>query len=89
MFRVDSGGQVLPDPERRVDIEHSPEGYPWASSRGYRVTDDWILGPDGKPLLMLPPIWQSPLEADRVWKGKFLALLHRELPGPVILELNQ
>ena len=32
-----------------ADIEHPPEGYPWRSSRGYWVTNDWwILGPDGK-----------------------------------------
>jgi len=37
-----------------------PAGYPWGSSYGYQVTDDWwMLGPDGKRLLMLPPPWQS------------------------------
>jgi len=88
VLMVDGGGQVLRDPGRRVDVGHPPEGYPWASSRGYQVTSDWwILGPDGKRLLMLPPLWQSPLEADRVWKGKFLALLHRGRSEPVILEL--
>ena len=70
-----------------VDIEHPPEGYPWGSSCGYRVTDDWwVLSPDGERLLMLPPTWQShPVE--RVWKGKFLALLHPGQSEPVILEL--
>ena len=72
----------------RVDIEDPPDGYPWASSSGHRVTDDWwILGPDGKRLLMLPPPWQS-YPVQRVWKGRFLALLHDELPEPVILELG-
>ena len=71
-----------------ADIEHAPEGYPWRSSRGYRVTNDWwILGPDGKRLLMLPPPWQS-YPVRRVWKGKFLALLHGELSEPVILEME-
>ena len=71
-----------------LDIAHPPEGYPWGSSRGYRVTDDWwVLGPDGKRLLMLPPTWQShPVQ--RMWKGKFLALLHRGLVEPIILELE-
>ena len=83
------GGQpVLELPEEKVDIEHPPEGYPWASSRGYRVTNDWwILGPDGKRLLMLPPHWQS-YAVHRVWKGQFLALLHGELSEPVILEME-
>ena len=80
-----SSGQKVPGP--LVDIEYPPEGCPWGSSCGYRVTDDWwVLGPDGKRLLMLPPTWQSrPLH--RVWRGKFLALLHRGLSEPVILEL--
>ena len=74
--------------EEKVDIEHPPEGYPWASSRGYRVTNDWwILDPDGKRLLMLPPHWQS-YAVHRVWKGKFLALLHGGLSEPVILEME-
>ena len=70
-----------------VDIKHSLEGCPWESSHGYRITDDWwILGPDGKRLLMLPPPWRSePLR--RVWKGRFLGLLHHEIQGPIILEL--
>ena len=85
MWRVRGGRDEL---EPLVDIEDPPEGYPWASSCGHRVTDDWwILGPDGKRLLMLPPPWQS-YPVDRVWKGRFLALLHRELPEPVLLELE-
>ena len=81
------GGQDEQKP--LVDIEDPPEGYPWASACGYRVTDDWwILGPDGKRLLMLPPPWRSYYPALRVWKGRFLALLHGGLPEPVILELE-
>ena len=90
VFRVGGGEQEQWDPEGRVDIEDPPEGYPWASYRGYRVTDNrWILGPDGKRLLMLPPPLQCPVPVDRIWKGQYLALLHGELPEPVILELNQ
>ena len=71
-----------------VDMEHPPEGNPWGSSCGYRVTNDWwILGPDGKRLLMLPPPWQS-YAVQRVWKGRFLALFHGELSEPIILELE-
>ena len=83
------GGQLaLERLEERVDIEYPPEGYPWASSCGYRVTKDWwILGPDGKRLLMLPPPWQS-YAVHRVWKGQFLALLHGGLSEPVILEME-
>ena len=78
----------IEDLKREVDIEDPPEGYPWGSSRGYRVTNDWwILGPDGKRLLMLPPPWRS-YAVWRVWKGQFLALLHGGLSEVVILELS-
>jgi len=90
VFNVGGGGQILQNLKRKVDIGHPPEGYPWASSHGYQVMNDWwILGPDGQRLLMLPPAWQSLVAVRRVWKGQFLALLHCGLPEPVILELNQ
>lgn len=76
--------------ETLVDPRHPPEGYPWGSSRGYRVTNDgWVLGPGpgATPLLMLPPSWRSNA-VQRVWNGQFLALLHGGLPEPVILELE-
>jgi WD40 repeat protein len=79
---------VLEHLEHTVSLENPPEGYPWASSQGYQVTDDWwILGPDGKRLLMLPPPWRS-YTVQRMWKGHFLALLHEELLEPVILEVE-
>ena len=85
VWRVRGGRETL---EPLVGIEDPPEGYPWVSSCGYRITDDWwILGPDRKRLLMLPPPWQS-FPGLRVWKGRFLALLHVGLPEPVILELG-
>jgi len=88
VWRIVGGQKVLERLEQTVDIGNPPEGYPWGSSRGYRVTDDWwILGPDGKRLLMLPPPWQSEA-VQRVWKGRFLALLHGGLSEPVILELD-
>jgi len=88
VWRVGDEQGVLECLEQTVDIEDPPEGYPWGSSRGYRVTDDWwILGPDRKRLLMLPPPWQSDAFY-RVWKGRFLALLHDGLPESVILELD-
>ena len=89
VWRVGSGKEVLEDRGLTIDIEDPPEGYPWGSSRGYRVTDDWwILGPDRRRLLMLPPPWQSYAER-RIWKGQFLALLHGGLSEPVILELYE
>jgi len=67
---------------------HPPKGSLWESSHGYQVTDDWwVLDPDGKQLLMLPPPWRSYL-VHRVWKGQFLVLLHGTLLEPVILDLQ-
>jgi len=67
---------------------HQPDGPPWQFSRGYQVTDgQCILGPSGKRLFWLPPQWRS-YESQRMWGGRFLALLHGELPEAVILELE-
>ena len=78
LFR--SGGQV---------VQSSVVPHAWEPSRGYQVTDDWwILGSDGKRLLMLPPLWQSPLPSDRIWDRRCVALLHDGAPEPVILELD-
>ena len=69
-------------------VENPPKGFPLESACGYRVTDDWwVLGPDGKRLLMLPPRLQS-YAVRRAWKGQFLVLLHGGLLEPVILDLN-
>ena len=72
-----------------ADIEDGQWGCPWGSQLGYKVTDDgWILGASGKRLFMLPPLWQSPRKVERVWNGKFVALLHGHLPELVILEVE-
>jgi len=87
VWRADDERKVL-ELQGTVDIEQPPVGYPWTSSRGCRVTDDWwILGPDGKRLLMLPPPWQSD-KLHRVWKGQLLALLHSGLSEPIIFEVE-
>ena len=88
------GVSIVEDHESNVirleQLEPSPrpsEGAPWNSSRGYEITKDgWILSSGGKRLLWLPPHWQSS-EVHRSWGGRFLALLHSELPEVVVLEL--
>ena len=88
VWRVGGEQKMLELLEPKVDMEDPPEGNPWGSSRGYRVTNDWwVLSPGGKRLLMLPPLWQSDA-VQRIWNEQFLALLHRGLPEPVILELE-
>jgi len=41
VLRVGDELGMLERPKRAVDIEHPPEGYPWRSSHGYWVTNDW------------------------------------------------
>jgi WD40 repeat protein len=65
-----------------------PQGVlPWQSSCDYQVTDDgWVIG-SGKRLLWLPHHWRSGWMT-RKWSVNFLALLHGELPAPIILDLK-
>jgi hypothetical protein len=67
--------------------EYQPEGCPWVSSHGYKVTDDgWVLSSDGKRLLWLPLHWRVGKEV-MVWSGQFLVFLHNQLPEAVVLKL--
>jgi len=68
--------------------EDPPGGFPWDSFHGYQVMDDgWVLGFSRKRLLWLPPHWRGDKRARR-WSGRFLALLHGELPEAIILEIE-
>jgi len=66
-------------------------GYPWTPPSGYRIAHDgWVFGRSGRRLLWLPPHWRLRKRIRMslcVWSGRFLALLHCELPEPVILEV--
>lgn len=64
-------------------------GPPWQSPRGYKVMGNgWVLNPNGKRSLWLPRYWISH-KTSRRWGGRFLGLLHSELPEAVILELDE
>ena len=78
-----------------VELEHlestmrPPDGFPWKPPHGYGVTGGrWVLSSSGKRQLWLPPHWRSD-GWNWMWGGRFLALLDRELPEPVILELKE
>ena len=86
VFRITPSGRA--EKILEGDLKHLVQVTPWRSTRGYEFTDDgWILGPDGKRLLMLPPSWRSEM-VQRVWNGQFLALLNGVLSEPVILGLE-
>ena len=74
--------------EELEPTQHPQDGYPWESSHNCKVTDDgWILGSSKKRLLWLPPHWRLGVETSRVWDGRYLGFLHRELPEAVVLEV--
>ena len=62
---------------------------PWFCPYDYKVNNDgWIISPNGKQLLWLPHHWRSGRDQmTRKWGGHYLALLHHQLPEPVILNL--
>ena len=89
VVEISQSGHVSSTPVANIDSEHQSWRFPWSPPPGHRVTNDgWILGLNGRRLLILPPPWRSSA-VRRVWNGQFLALLHGELPDPVILELEQ
>ena len=57
-----------------------------SSSREHHVHDGWVLNSAQERILWLPNHWRSE-ELDREWSGRFLGLLHSDLPEAVILEL--
>ena len=64
-------------------------GYIWESSHGHDVEEDgWILDSRKTRLMWLPHRWRIEKE-HRIWNGRFLGLLDRGLPEPVILELDE
>jgi len=91
---VTKGWAIVKDSEPNLlkmeylELTSCPPGeYPWAPPRHYQITDDgWVLNSNRKRLLWLPPHWRLK-EMDRMWSGRFLALLHGQLPEPVILEV--
>ena len=86
---VEDGESNIVELRRLDSILHPPDGFPWRPSHKYNVTDGrWVLSSGGKRLLWLPPHWRSE-GWDRMWGGRFLALLDHELPEPVIMELEE
>ena len=85
---VGDGESDLTELEHQESTTQPPDGFPWRPSRNYSVTDGrWVLSSSRKRLLWLPPHWRSD-GWNRMWGGRFLALLDHEQPEPVILELE-
>ena len=71
------------------DDDDPSGGHLWESSHGHKVTDDgWILDSRKKRVIWLPHHWRV-YEDDQMWDGRFLALFGRELPEPIIIELDE
>ena len=67
----------------------SPGGNPLESPHGHRVTDDgWISNSRKERLMWLPHRWRGHKQR-RKWDGRFLGLLHFQLPEPIIIEFDE
>ena len=85
---VENNESDIPDLVHTGLTRDPPDGFPWKSSNDYKDRDDhWIFHSSGKRLFWLPPHWQTDWTC-KMWVGRFLALLHKELPEAVILELE-
>ena len=85
---TEDGESNITELEHLESTTQPPGGFPWRPPRGRSIMDGrWVLGSGRKRLLWLPPHWRSD-GWNRMWGGRFLALLERELPEPVILELE-
>ena len=86
---IENGEPAATNLEYRGSPIHLPDGFPWQPSHGYSVAESrWVLGSSEKRLLWLPPNLRLD-GCHRMWGGRFLVLLDRKLPDPVILELEE
>ena len=86
---VEDGESGLTKLEPLRPTAHPLGGFPWQSPSGYEVRrDGWAFGPNGRRLFWLPHHWSSG-DTYRTWGGRFLGLLHRELPTAIIIEFDE
>ena len=86
------GCEIIQDggfgPIRLSPLDRIPSSFlafPWESRYRYGVTGDgWVLSATRKRLLWLPHRWRSDEEC-RMWSGRFLGLLRKELSEVIIL----
>ena len=75
--------------EPRDGIVPQSEVFPWESRHDYKITSDgWVLSATQERLLWLPHRWRSGAHK-RVWSGRFLGLLQKELSEIVVLEFPE
>ena len=48
----------------------------------------WVMDPQGRKILWLPPNWRFNDWREARWDGNFLALLHKHHPEPIIIEFH-
>ena len=60
------------------------------SSCGYScgINSKWVMDPQGRKILWLPPNWRFNTWREARWDGDFLALLHEYHPEPIIIEFH-
>jgi len=73
----------------RLEDDDPPGGHLWESAHGHEITDDgWILDSRKKRVMWMPHHWRVS-RWYRIWDGRFLVLLNRELLEPVIIEMYE
>lgn len=87
VYSASTGNRVGCVATERNTLWFSPDESALRCAAGTVMKDGWILGPDGKWLLILPPRWRSDA-VKSVWRGRYLAFLPDTPPKPVILELE-
>ena len=87
IYSASTGHRVGCVATERNTLWFSPDESALRCAAGTVMKDGWILGPDGKWLLILPPRWRSDA-VKFVWRGQYLVFLFDTSPKPVILELE-
>jgi len=74
-----------------VTGKSSTSPWPWVDlfSCGYKIgigSKEWVVDPEGRKVLWLPPSWRAKDVEDVRWNDNFLAFLHSRHPDPIIIQ---
>jgi len=78
---------------RKVTKKLLNSPWPWVNlfSCGYGIgigSEEWVMDPEGRKVLWLPPGWRAKNVEDVRWNGNFLAFLHGHHSDPIIIQFH-